>query len=326
MNTNRLDGDLYWIHEEERKWSAKLVESIKKKDQHAAKQAGTTLVKLYVKFGEYFKMSSKPDPRVAEHYLKKAISLEKDHPVANYRLAHLMYRKEEYTSALTYFERALAGSASEGLNGSQEVIANMFMVNCGLVLSRQALMEMETLVDNPYIQFDEELIGAYRPEMFEAIGKLLEIRYYRKITAGKEELVTEDKVQSLLEEKPSNQVILCLIDDGSNVYYKGYQPIQLEQTSFTILYFLLRSEKLMTGKDLIACLYNDMREEVGSDVIRQTLSRLSRRLPFWDEIIQTEQIQILHPGTGRRRTGRMRADGISYCIISRVGDLLPDEG
>jgi tetratricopeptide (TPR) repeat protein len=324
MDTNRLDRDLYWIHDEERKWSAKLDEAIKQRDRVATKKAHSTLVKLYVRYGEYFKMSSKPDPRVAEHYLKKAISLQKDHPVANYRLAHLKYRKEEYTSALAYFERAIEGSTSEGLNDSQELIANMFMANCGLVIARQALMEMDTLADKPNIHFDEALVGLYRPEMFEAIGNLLEIKFYRKITSDKEELITEDKVQLILDEKPSKQVLFCLIDDGMYVFYKGYQPIKLEQPSFNILYFLLKAEKLMTGEDLIECLYDGMREEIGPDVIRQSFSRLSRRIPYWDEIIQTEQ--ILHHGTGRRRTARRRADGISYCIISRVGDLLPDEG
>ncbi|WP_157273163.1 hypothetical protein [Neobacillus bataviensis] len=149
---------------------------------------------------------------------------------------------------------------------------------------------MDSLIDNPYIEIDEALVGLYRPEMFEAFGKLLENKYYRKITSEKEELITEDKANLILEEKPSNQVIFSLIDDGLDVYYNGFLLIHLEQPSFNILYFLFKSEKLMTGEDMIDCLFGGKREEIGSDVIRQTFSRLSRRIPNWEEIILTEPI------------------------------------
>ena len=87
----------------------------KQRDKTLEKEITKKLVKLYVSQGEYFKMADKPDPKLARRYLEKAQQMQKDHPVANYRLGYLYYRNREYTKAVSFFERALDGSIGRGI-------------------------------------------------------------------------------------------------------------------------------------------------------------------------------------------------------------------
>lgn len=320
-----MENQLLWINGEEKKLKTKLRGAQERRDRDSIQFAQKALVTLYVRYGEYFKMSAKPDPMVAEHCLKKAISLQKDHPVANYRLAHLFYQRKKFTAALVHFEQALAGSATEGLNESQEMIANMFMANCGLFLARQAFSELEASSDNPYIKYDEQLVGRYRGEMFEAIGGMFDNRFYRKITSDKEEFISDEKVQSILENNwLSQQVVLSSMDDGVHLYYQKYQPITLEPTAYRVLYFILRAGNPLTGENVEDLFFHGLGQEIDPDLIRQTISRLQRRIPYWEELIQT--VQVRNPETNRDRRARKLAEGIQYCVICRAGDILPDEG
>jgi hypothetical protein len=323
LNTNRQNVEPFLPHERENKLKSIIREAAKQKDYTTVKQAQKSLVKLYVLFGEHFKMSDKPDPRIAEYFLKKAVSLQKDHPIANYRLAHLLYRREDYVGAVTHFERALAGSEGEGLNESQEMLANMFMANCGIYITRHALNEIEAMEDNPYIQLDDQLVAKYRPEMEVTDEKMLNRMYYRKITPEGEQTIKDDQLLCVLNEQPKNQVILRVLDDGKKLFYKNHDPIDLEPTSFYILYSILRANHPVTGQDIMKKIYDVLEEEISHDTIRQTFSRLQRRIPFWDEIIQS--VQVFHHETNRRRTARTRAEGITYCIICRAGDVMLDD-
>lgn len=320
-----MELDLHWIHDEEKKLKVKVKEAHAIRDRAAFQHAQSALVTHYVRYGEYLKMSTKPDPYVAERFLKEAVKHQKDHPIANYRLAHLLYRKKKYVEALAHFERALAGSAAQGLNESQEMIANMFMANCGIFIARQALEELESSGENPYLQVDEQLVGRYRGEMYSAIGEMLDNRFYRKITAEKEEFISDEKVQLILENNwTTDQVVLSSMDDGVHIYFRKYQPISLEPTAFRVLYFILLAEKALTGEDLQDRFYDGVGEEIDPNLLRQSLARLQRYIPYWEEIIQTEQVR--NPETNRDRRGRKLAEGINCCVICRAGDILPDEG
>jgi TPR repeat protein len=63
----------------------------KLKDKTQEKEMTKKLVNLYVSQGEYFKMGDKPDLNIAKRYLEKALQMQKDNPVANYRLGYLYY-------------------------------------------------------------------------------------------------------------------------------------------------------------------------------------------------------------------------------------------
>ncbi|MEH7331892.1 helix-turn-helix domain-containing protein [Neobacillus drentensis] len=321
-----MEHELLWIYEEEKKMKAKLREAKDRRDREAVEFAQKALITLYVRFGEHFKMNAEPDPIVAERYLKAAVILQKDHPVANYRLAHLLYRKKMYTDALFHFERALAGSDSEGLNESQEMIANMFMANCGIFIARQALTELEASNENPYIDFDEKLVGRYRGEMLEAIGEMFDNRFYRKIADEKEEFISDEKVQLILENNwDAKQVVLCSMDDGVHLYFGKHQPISLEPTAFRILYFTLKAGgRPLTGEDIEDRFFEGLGQEIDPDLLRQTINRMQRRIPFWDKIIET--VHVRNPDTNRDRRARKLAEGIGFCMICRAGDILPEEG
>ncbi|WP_042355643.1 tetratricopeptide repeat protein [Bacillus rubiinfantis] len=322
MMDERLNEDLKWIHREESKLQEKINESRKRNDRSGAAAARRALVKLYVTYGEYFKTASEPNPQVAFHYLKKAVSLQKDHPIANYRLAHLYYRRGKYPEALVHFEKALAGSADEGLNESQEIITNMFMVNSSMIIAKQALAEIESLEVNPYLNLDNKLIGRYRPEMLGALGDMFETKYYRKISVEKEEIITDEALETILENR-ANPVTITFIDGCATLYLMHHEPLRLETTAFRVLYLLLRAERPLTSEDLIERLYYGVREDVSPIALRQAISRLQRRVPFWEKIFQSKTIE--HPQTRRPRTARKRREGITFCVVCGIGDILPDE-
>ncbi|UTW69509.1 tetratricopeptide repeat protein [Anaerobacillus sp. HL2] len=54
-------------------------------------------------------MSNQPDLKLAEKYMRKALSYQKDHPVAHYRLAHLCYRQKDYGEAIYHFSASHNG-------------------------------------------------------------------------------------------------------------------------------------------------------------------------------------------------------------------------
>src|SRR4051794_33486864 len=81
-----------------------------KEDKVLKEEVRGKLVSLYVHHGEYFKMNEMSDPKLAKDYLKKALQYQDDHPVANYRLAHLLYREGHYFDALTHFHKSIDGS------------------------------------------------------------------------------------------------------------------------------------------------------------------------------------------------------------------------
>jgi uncharacterized protein HemY len=119
-------------YEQEKELKKKLDEAQKLRDQAKIKECRNALVTLYVYYGESYKNSDKPDPRSAKWFLERALKLQKDHPIANYRYGHLMYADKKYALAAYYLKKAIDGSTEQCLNDTQLLIANIITVNCGL--------------------------------------------------------------------------------------------------------------------------------------------------------------------------------------------------
>ena len=291
----------------------------KQRDQNVRDEVIRKLVNLYVSQGEYFKMADEPNPNIAKRYLKKALQLQEDHPVANYRLGYLYYRDKEYTRAVNYFDKAIAGSVSEVLNDTQMMLANMFLVNCGIKIAKEAIREMNDLEDNPNLDLENERIERYKKEILVLDEEIFDKMFYRKIENGKEEKISEHKFSDFIPD--NNQVILRSSDLGMKILFGKYKPVSLNPKAFYTLYGILTAKRYMAYSELKEIATNGSGQKVSDDYIRQIISRLSRDLPYWDQMIEMASIQ--NPETGRNMAGIKLREGYSSCILCRADDFLP---
>lgn len=292
----------------------------KLKDKTQEKEMTKKLVNLYVSQGEYFKMGDKPDLNIAKRYLEKALQMQKDHPVANYRLGYLYYQRREYTKAVSFFERALDGSMEEELNDTQRMLANMFLVNCGIKIAKEAIHEINFIEDNVYTDLEIERIERYKNEILVLDEEIFNKMFYRKIENGTEEKIGEYEFINFKPDK--NQVLLKRSDQGMEIHFKGFKPISLNPKTFYTLYGIITAKSFRTYRELQEIATNGSGQEVSDDYLRQIIRRLSRDLPYWEHIFETTS--ILHPETRRLVAAIKLADGYSACILCRVEDYLPD--
>lgn len=292
----------------------------KQRDRTLEKEITKKLVKLYVSQGEYFKMADKPDLNIAKRYLEKAQQMQNDHPVTNYRLGYLYYRSREYTKAVSFFERALDGSIEEELNDTQRMLTNMFLVNCGIKIAKEAIQEITDIEGNVYTELEIERIDRYKNEILVLDEEIFNKMFYRKIENGTEEKIGEYEFSNFKPNK--SQVLLKKSDHGMEISFYDFEPVSLNAKSFFTLYGIVTAKSFRTYRELREMATNGSGQEVSDDYIRQIIRRLSRDLPYWGQIIETTS--ILHPETRRTLAGIKLADGISDCVLCRVEDYLPD--
>jgi tetratricopeptide (TPR) repeat protein len=314
-----FDDDIHPFMEENR-LKELLGVARKQRDKTLENETTKKLVKLFVSQGEYFKMADKPDPKIAKRYLEKALHMQEDHPVANYRLGYLYYQNREYTKAVSFFEKALDGSMEEELNDTQRMLANMFLVNCGIKIAKEAIHEINFIEDNVYTELEIERIERYKYEILVLDEEIFNKMFYRKIENGIEEKIGE---YEFLNFKPDlNQVLLKRSDQGMEIHFQDYEPISLNLKAFYTLYGIVMAKSFRTYNELQEIASNGCGQEVSDDYIRQIIRRLSRNIPYWGQIIETTS--ILHPETRRPIAAIKLADGFSACILCRVEDFLPE--
>ncbi|MFS0777664.1 hypothetical protein ABC255_16900 [Neobacillus sp. 3P2-tot-E-2] len=292
----------------------------KQRDRTLEKEITKKLVKLYVSQGEYFKMGDKPDLNIAKRYLEKALQMQKDHPVANYRLGYLYYRRSEYTKAVSSFERALDGSMEEELNDTQRMLANMFLVNCGIKIAKEAIHEINFTEDNVYTELEIERIERYKNEILVLDEEIFNKMFYRKIENGTEEKIGEYEFINFKPDK--SQILLKRSDQGMEIHFQDFDPITLNPKFFYTLYGIVTAKGFRTYRELQEIASNGSVQVVSDDYIRQIILRLSRDLPYWGHIIETTS--IIHLESRRPIAAIKLADGYSACILCRVEDYLPD--
>jgi tetratricopeptide (TPR) repeat protein len=301
---------------EENKLLQRLGEANQKIDRAMMVEVKNELVQLYLTHGEHFKMNENPDPIQAEYYLKKALNHQKDHPVVNYRLAHLLYRKEKYAEAIRYFQYAIDGSRYEALNDTQMKLARMFMVNCGIYVAKEALEELQELEEAEGVFIDKNLIEKYQSEILAGSVESLDRMFYQcQFETGRPEIISETTYLSLFEPPYGNLVILGKNDEGYFLYFQGQRYNQLDKSKFLFVYLILTSKVGITNQEIQEKLLNEYQLDINEDNIRQTHSRLNRRIPFLENIIEESR-------NDERRVTRRLKSSLSYCIVHRSDDDL----
>ncbi|HJV46989.1 MAG TPA: hypothetical protein VJ824_14820 [Bacillota bacterium] len=295
-------------HEEERVLLEKQKEAVRRRDHKAANNFCNALVALYVYYGESFKMSEQPDPTAAKYCLKKALKLNKDHPVANYRYAHLLYSHRDYAQAGFHFKKALDGNHREGLNDTQALIAQIFTVNCGILMAKEALREIDFLQNNLHAVFDGKLKAKYIERLLVDSEEMVAQHLYVKITpSGEQEHISEDRFTAEQSINGNAGVCLCVTPTERVIIYRGV-PKTLSQTEFYVTHTVLMSEVWIQVKEIYDALSNGPLEEtITPAAVRQSLRRLSREISFWDSIVESK--------TRGSYSVRKRRSGVEYKLL-----------
>lgn len=306
---------------DEKRLRQELMEAKKDRDRNKQSLIEKKLVTLYVSQAEYFKMAEKPDPYVAERYLEKAVRLQSDHPVANYRLGYLYYRKQEYTKAIRHFEKALEGSETEGLNDTQTVLANMFMVNCGIRIAKESILEVQSIEENMYSDLEKERIEKYRKEVLVLDEDVFERMFYKKLEDGVESRINEFEFGAF--QPIGNQILMRISDQGREIIFLDNLKFSLNPVAFYIFYALLTTSEFLAYRDLKQKIVRWSELEVTEENIRQIISRFSRNIPNWNEFFHSGS--IVNPETNRQVVAYKLLDGVSSCILCRGDEVLPGE-
>jgi len=302
-------------YEEERDLRKRRQEAIRAGNREEERKWRNELVNLYVYYGEYFKLSETPDYTSAQRCLEKALELKPDHPVANYRYGHLLFRKREYEKAAWHFRRALDGSRETGLNDSQTLVAQMVLVNCGFHIAKDALREVRYLQDNEFLEFDWDLVERYNEQMLIQSEELLQQHLYCMRTPEGTRHISRDEFLAYPWKAQDNEVLL-IVDEGHSVRFRDVAE-PLSQHAFYVFWALIRSDDFVRAKDIAAVLGEGGAElELRYDHIRQLIVRLSRRIPFWDQVIGTKE-------ETKQRSLRRRRDGITYTVLCHASVVLP---
>jgi hypothetical protein len=286
------------------------------KDREAIKAHRDSLVAFYVFYGESYKGSDKPDPRSAKSCLKKALNLQIDHPVANYRYAHLVYGEQDFTLAAFHFKLALDGTREQSLNDTQTLIAQIIIVNCGLSMAREAIKEVDYLQNNEHASFDRKLKDNYLDQMLVYSEDLQEHFMYMKETESAKEPISEEQFHELQETSGDSDVLLCITPTKRELVYRGRREL-LTQTEFFVVHTVMQSKKSIKVKEIHDTLFegHPLEEVVTHAAVRQCLHRLSSRIAFWEMVVETE--------TRGNYSVRRRGAGISYTFLYHSSIVLP---
>lgn len=290
-------------------------EAAKSRDQEMIAQYRSKLINLYVYYGESFKFSDKPDPMSAKWCLKKALELQHNHPVANYRYGHLLYAEKNYTLAADYFKKAIDASPYECLDDTQLLIANIIMVNCGLLIAEKAIREVEELEckierDSAEAKKREDYLSRM---LIESEAKLKQ-HLYQKITLSGKEFISYDRFIAEKDEIRSEHIKICVTHEERSIQFDVLPSLTITQTEFYVIHTIMMSERYLETKDIHEALKGV--EHINSpNTIRKCLSRLKQKLPYWDQIVDTKE--------QGNYVARKRRNGIHYALIQHSSISIP---
>ncbi|SES04720.1 hypothetical protein SAMN04487944_11630 [Gracilibacillus ureilyticus] len=291
-------------------------DAIKAKDKAKTEHYRSELVKFYVQYGSVLKTDVKND-REALKYLERALRYEENHALANYRYAHIMYKQGEFVMALSHFQKAI-DSHVEPLNDTLMQITYLYMADASLKVAREALDNSETSegigsLDEAKIQKLREKLSI--PDFFQ-----LEKAWFRKLTGTEEELIDTVQYDLLCEETIHNPnlVILANKDTEIHLIYQGITSEPLENSTYRVLYFVLKSREFIDNKTICEKINLSIEtEETNESGIRTAFTRIREKIPFWEHILEQRK-------NGRRTEHRLR-DGMKVVFVTEAGEILPDD-
>lgn len=270
----------------------------------------------FVRQAEFFKLSETPDFVQAKKWLLKALDMDKNHPIANYRLGYLLYREHQYELAVYHFKTALDGTETDVLSETQLMLANTFLVNCGMAITRDALRELEDLELRIEGEIDQERIERYRTEMLVQEENMLDRLYYRKITADQETIINEEQFYDIRPDK--GELLLRSSDDGKTLQVAGKPAESLNLHMFLIL-VLLNQKSFQPYPVLQEALSELGGQRISYNYMRQLIRRIRDQLVTLNLI---ESTSISSPDSSRPVQGFRIHPNWSVTILCRADDFI----
>jgi len=270
----------------------------------------------FVRQAEFFKLSETPDFVQAKKWLLQALRIEKNHPIANYRLGYLLYREHQYELAVYHFKTALDGTETDVLSETQLMLANTFLVNCGMAITREALRELEDLELRIEGEIDQERIERYRAEMLVQEENMLDRLYYRKITAAHETIINEEQFYDIRPDK--GELLLRSSDDGKTLQVFGKPAESLNLHMFLTL-VLLNQKSFQPYPVLQDALSELGGQRISYNYMRQLIRRIRDQFVTLNLI---ESTSISSPDSSRPVQGFRIHPNWSVTILCRADDFI----
>jgi len=270
----------------------------------------------FVRQAEFFKLSETPDFVQAKKWLLKALDMDKNHPIANYRLGYLLYREHRYEMAVYHFKTALDGTETDVLSEAQLMLANTFLVNCGMAITREALRELEDLELRIEGKVDQERIERYRAEMLVQEENMLDRLYYRKITAGHETIINEEQFYDIRPDK--GELLLRSSDDGKTLQVFGKPAESLNLHMFLTL-VLLNQKSFQPYPVLQEALSELGGQRISYNYMRQLIRRIRNQFTTLD-LIEATSMSV--PESPRPVQGFRIQPNWSVTILCRADDFI----
>lgn len=288
------------VYEEMYKRLIPLVKKDRAMHEHILKYTKNLLVSYLIKYGTYMKMNNFKDDRVAFSSLTKALSYQKNIPIAYYRLGFLTYKQGDYSQAVRYFQEALnyhklGGDPTYNLNQQQEFHAHMYLANSALYVASSTYEAMGKL---KYASA-EGLPNLALSPLYETLSdnkQFLKKHAFYKIT--KDHIVTCSKdTREELAENSEKDVLVVYFNDRENIlFFNGEETIITPGQANMIRHFLLSSNEKnpctrMTMKDFFGRTGTD--GEVKKNTFIKSIERLRTRLKTLNmpDIIDVTQYQ-----------------------------------
>ncbi|MBT2686770.1 tetratricopeptide repeat protein [Bacillus sp. ISL-47] len=271
-------------------------------------------------------MNNFKDDRDAISSIRKALSYEKNIPIAYYRLGFLSYKQSDYNQAVRYFQEALnyhkfGDNPTFSLNQQQEFHAHMYLANSALYVASSTYEAMDEL---SYTSADQ-LPNLSLSPLYETLSdneQFLQNHAFYKITKGHIETCSKDACEELAENGEKNVLVVYFNDRENILFFNGEEAIITPGQANMIRHFLLSSNEenpstRMTMKDFFGKTGTD--GEVKKNTFIKSIERLRARMKTLDmpDIIDVKQY--------RGETAYYFNETVQYIVLFRVDDAFAND-
>ncbi|MBX9975205.1 tetratricopeptide repeat protein [Cytobacillus firmus] len=293
---------------------------------HSLQYTKKLLVTCLVKYGTYLKVNKLKDDNTAVSSLKKALSYEKNIPIAYYRLGFLAYKQGDYSQAVRYFQEALnyhklGDDPSFSLNQQQEFHAHMYLANSALYVASSTYEAMEDLSYSSAKQIPNLALSPLY-ETLRHNEQFLKNHAFYKISKGHIETCSKDTCEEIAENGENNTLGVYFNDRENILFFNGEETIITPGQANMIRHFLLSSNEKnpctrITMKDFFGRTGTD--GEVKKNTFIKSIERLRTRLKTLNmpDIIDVKQYQ--------GETAYYFNETVQYIVLFRVDDAFAND-
>lgn len=283
------------------------------------------LVKHYIWYGTYLKTIDRRDFRVAADSLRSALKLNRDIPIAHYRLGFLAYRYKDYSKALVHFETAIelnkrSLESEYKLNELQHYYAHLYLTNSALYIAQFTHESLDEMENEEYEKLPNYEISPFY-NIIAANEAYLSKNTYTAVTREGKRYCTKEEAEDLTEMK---NTLICYFGDHENaVFYNGNsKTLSMNQAEMLRYILLYGTEKRPATKMDMENIFERKNpdQELANNTFYQAIGRLKSRLESINFSVETIQSKRIDDLTGYFCTGKE-----PYCIIHRSdADFLLD--